>query len=385
MLEKIVAECIEIRHRIHKNPELSGEETMTRDLIVKELKAAGLEIKTYSDSTAVIGLWPGKDRSRSIALRADMDALPMQETSGLTWQSASSHAMHACGHDGHTSILIGVAKYLAEQGKAYAIDIKLLFQPAEESGNGAKRMVEANALNSPKVDVVFGLHGWPDLPLGTIGVHPHAVMASVDNFEITLTGRGGHGAQPHHALDPIVAAAQLIVAAQTLVSRGTDPLDSCVLTFGHLQAGTTFNVIPETSLLRGTVRTHSESVREKIKRDLEKLVQHVSEGLGLSSKLEWVEGCPPTINNSKMARLAKKAAIKTVGEEKCFTPNPSMAGEDFPFFLEQTPGAYLWLGLGSECGSLHHSRFDFNDAAIKTGIQFFLNLVAEYVDGDSIQ
>ena len=375
--EDIVRDCTAIRRRLHKEAELSGEERNTRDLILAELKASGLEAKTFPGSTAVVGLWPGRDRTRAIAFRADMDALPLRETSGLPWASQSGHAMHACGHDGHTGILLGLAKHLARAGKVYATDIKFLFQPAEEAGNGAKQMVSDGALESPKVEAVFGLHGWPDLPLGVIGVHGGAVMASVDNFELTLTGKGGHGAQPHATLDPVFAAAQLVSAAQSLVSRSTDPLDSAVLTFAQIQAGCTFNVIPEEALLRGTVRAHHPAVRERLKTGLETLAVNLCLGLGLKARLHWVEGCPATINDPVMAALARRAAIKAFGEARCTEPRPSMAGEDFPFFMESVPGAYLWLGLGNAQGSLHNPRFDFNDAALETGIRFFLAILEE--------
>jgi amidohydrolase len=373
----ILEECTGLRRRIHRDPELSGQEHRTRDLILAELKAAGIETRTLPGSTAVIGLWPGRDRTRSIAFRADMDALPLEETSGLPWASQTGQAMHACGHDGHTGILLGLAKHIARDGKAYATDVKFLFQPAEEAGNGAKQMVIDGALDSPKVDAVFGLHGWPDLPLGTIGIHGGAVMASVDNFEITLVGKGGHGAQPHSTLDPVFAAAQLVSAAQSLVSRSTDPLDSAVLTFGQIQAGRTFNVIPEECLLRGTARSHSPAVREGLKSGLETLAVNLCRGLGLEARLTWVEGCPATINDPAMAALARRAAVRAFGDSKCVEPRPSMAGEDFPFFLEKAPGAYLWLGLGNARGSLHNPRFDFNDAALETGIRLFLAILEE--------
>lgn len=379
--EDILRDCTEIRRRIHRDPELSGEENRTRDLVLAELKAAGLETRVFPDSTAVAALWPGLDRTRSIAFRADMDALPMEETSGLPWASGSGRAMHACGHDGHASILLGLAKHLAREGKRYATDVKLLFQPAEEAGNGARQMVLQGALESPRVESIFGLHGWPDLPLGTVGVHGGAVMASVDNFEITVLGKGGHGAQPHHAADPIFAAAQLISALQSLVSRSSDPLETAVLTVAHIQAGRTFNVIPEECFMRGTLRAHSPALREKLKSGLDALRLGLCRGLGLDSRLDWVESCPATLNDPAMAALARRAAIRAFGAEKVVEPRPSMASEDFPFFLEKTPGAYLWLGLGNERGGLHNPRFDFNDAALETGIRLFLAILEDATAG----
>ncbi len=373
----IIAESIALRRRMHQEPELSGVEFKTRNLIAKELKAVGLEVVTFPDSTGVVGLWPGLDRTRSLAFRADMDALPLKETSALPWSSHTDEVMHACGHDGHASILLGLAKHLGRSRKFYATDIKLIFQPAEESGNGARLMVQDGVLAAPKVEAIFGLHGWPDLALGTVGVHKGAVMASVDNFEIKVLGRGGHGAQPHQTLDPIFGAAQLILAAQSLVSRNTDPMESSVLTVGHVQGGRTYNVIPEDCLLRGTLRTHNESLRTKLKLALESLTRNLCQGLGLGSTLAWVEGCPATINDFDLAALARRAVTKVVGEAACLEPKPSMAGEDFPFFLEKVPGVYLWLGLGLTHGPLHNPRFDFNDEALSIGIRIFLSILEE--------
>jgi hippurate hydrolase len=372
-----VEECVAIRRALHAEPELSGGEFRTRDRVAAELRSAGLEIREFPGSTALSARWPGRDRTRAVAFRADLDALPMRETSGLPWAAASGQAMHACGHDGHTAILLGLAKHLARAGRPYATDALFLFQPAEEAGNGARRMVLDGALDDPKVEAVFGLHGWPDLPLGTIGVHSGAVMASVDNFEIRVAGRGGHGAQPHATRDPIFAAAQLVTAAQSLVSRAVDPLDAAVLTFGHLQAGRTYNVIPEECLLRGTVRAHAPEVRARLREGLENLALGLCQGLGLSAETRWVEACPALINDAALAALARRAAIRAFGEAAVVEPRPSMAAEDFPFFLEKVPGAYLWLGLGDKRGSLHNPRFDFNDDAIAIGIRLFLSILEE--------
>ncbi len=373
----LVNECIALRRRLHGDPELSGQEHRTREAVMAELTAAGLEIRTFPGSTAVVALWPGRDRTRAIAFRADMDALPLQETSGLPWASRTGQAMHACGHDGHTAILLGLARHLARAGKPYPVDVKFLFQPAEEAGNGAKQMALAGAMDAPKVEAVFGLHGWPDLPLGTIGVHSGAVMASVDNFEITLIGKGGHGAQPHATRDPVFAAAQLISAAQSLVSRASDPLDAAVVTFAQVSAGRTFNVIPEECLLRGTVRAHSAAARDRLRSGLDTLAVNLCKGLGIEARLHWVEGCPATVNDAAMAALARRAAVRAFGEAAVVEPRPSMAAEDFPFFLEKAPGAYLWLGLGDKNGSLHNPRFDFNDDALGTGIRLFMAILEE--------
>lgn len=373
----LIRDCVAFRRAVHAEPELSGQEYRTRDRAAAELRAAGLELREFPGSAALSARWPGRDRSRAVAFRADLDALPMEEVSGLPWAAKSGKAMHACGHDGHTAILLGLARHLARAGKPYATDVLFLFQPAEEAGNGAKQMVLAGALDNPKVEAVFGLHGWPELPSGTIGVHSGAVMASVDNFEIKVRGRGGHGAQPHLTRDPVFAAAQLVTAAQSLVSRNLDPLDSAVLTFGQIQAGRTFNVIPEECLLRGTVRAHAPAVRARLREGLETLATHLCLGLGLAAEVNWVESCPALLNDPALAAAARRAAVRAFGAPAVIEPRPSMAAEDFPFFLEKVPGAYLWLGLGNKQGGLHNPRFDFNDDAIEVGIRLFLSILEE--------
>jgi hippurate hydrolase len=374
----VVKHCVEVRRRIHGAPELSGEEWGTREVILSELKALGIEPRTFEGHAAVAALVPGRDRSRCVALRADMDALPLAETSGLPWASKKHGTMHACGHDGHTGILLGVARHLATFPPA--VDALLLFQPAEEAGNGARRMVDDGVLagrNTPwkKVDAVFGLHGWPDLPIGTVGIHGGPVMASVDNFDLLVKGRGGHGAQPHHTRDPIHGAAQLIAALQGLVARGVDPMGSAVITVGNIQGGHTYNVIPETCSLKGTLRAHDEALRAELKGRLDTLRKGLLGGLGLESDLTWVEGCPATLNDPAMALRARQAADRAFGPGHWVDPKPDMAAEDFSFFLEKTPGAYLWLGLGDKQGPLHNPRFDFNDEALGLGIRLFAEIL----------
>jgi amidohydrolase len=374
----LVGRCVDLRRRLHGEPELSGQEWGTRDLVLAELKAAGLEPRAFAGCAGVSARIPGRDRSRCVALRADMDALPLQETSGLAWASRRAGVMHACGHDGHTGILLGVARHLAAAGPP-PVDVLLLFQPSEESGNGARTMIEEGALegDGAPVEAVFGLHGWPDLPLGKVGIHAGPVMGSVDNFEITVQGRGGHGAQPQHARDPIHAASQLVVALQSLVSRSADPLDAALVTVGQIQGGTTYNVIPETCSLKGTLRTHDEALRRDLKARLGDLAQGLCGGLGLSASIAWVEGCPATVNHPAMAARARRAAERVLGPDGWLEPRPTLAGEDFSFFLEKVPGAYLWLGLGSERGPLHNPRFDFNDQALGNGIRLFLEILSE--------
>ncbi|HAO98560.1 MAG TPA: amidohydrolase [Fibrobacteres bacterium] len=375
----LAAGCSEFRHSLHRKPELSGTEFSTREALIAELKALGFEPQTFSNHQGIVALWPGKDPSAGcVALRADMDALPLREESGLAWASQTPGVMHACGHDGHMAILLGVARWLSQRGERHARGVKLVFQPSEETGNGAPKMIADGILENPKVEAMFGLHGWPELPAGTVAVPDKAAMAGVDNFTLTLRGRGGHGAMPHLTRDPIAAAAALILAAQTLVSRKTSPLDPVVVTFGSISAGEAPNIIPETCTLRGTIRTFDPAVRSSLLADFETLIRNTSAAHGVTPELGWLDACPPTMNDPNMAVLARNAASEALGSQNLRTSNPSMGGEDFAFFLEKVPGAYFWLGLGMDRGPLHNPRFDFNDETLAAGIAVFAGIIANY-------
>jgi amidohydrolase len=378
-LTGILAEIIEFRHRIHSQPELSGEEKSTSLALAQELMVEGLTVQTFDNSTGLVAQYPGKDRSKAVAIRADLDALPLQEKSGKSWASQKPGIMHACGHDGHASLLLGLGKWLARTKPAYPIDIHLIFQPAEESGQGAPQMIENGILHQPRqVEAIFGLHGWPELPVGKWAVHETAVMASVDNFDITLFGKGAHGAMPHQGVDPIVAAAQLILAAQTLVSRNTPPLQSGVVTVGAIESGKTYNIIPVECRMKGTIRAFDPGVRKSLCQGLEKLVAHLPQAMGLTSEIKWTESTPATNNHPAMSQLVREAIEQTFGSGAIQTIPPSMGGEDFSYFLEKVPGAYFWLGLGDGQGLLHNPRFDFNDHAFEPGLQVLIRLLELY-------
>ena len=377
----LAVECREIRRRLHRGPELSGEEFSTRAALLEDLRSLGFSPQTFSDNAGIVALWPGVDGNTGncLALRADMDALPVQETSQLPWASERPGIMHACGHDGHMAILLGVARWLSRQGKPTAKPVKLVFQPAEEKGGGAASLIAHGVLENPKVDAIFALHGWPELPLGAVSAPSGPVMAAVDNFTILLKGRGGHGAMPHLTRDPIVAAANLITAAQILVSRRCSPLASAVLTFGNISAGETFNVIPETCVLRGTLRTLDPALRASLREDFDALARNSAAAMGVQAETEWIESCPPTVNHPGMAALCRNAASRALGSDRLRDTPPSMGGEDFAFFLERIPGAYFWLGLGMERGGLHNPRFDFNDEALASGIAVFAALIEDWM------
>jgi amidohydrolase len=368
-----------LRRALHAQPELSGGEYATRDALVAELRSLGFDPQIFPDHAGIVALWPGSGNGGCLALRADMDALPLGEESGLEWASRRAGSMHACGHDGHMAILMGVAKWLHREGRKYPKAVKLLFQPAEETGVGAPALIAAGALANPEVEAVFGLHGWPELPIGGVAAPDRAVMAAVDNFDLTLRGQGGHGAMPHLARDPVVAAANIISQAQTLVSRRAAPWEPAVLTFGSIVAGETYNVIPETCRLKGTLRTLDPQRRLALRGDFETLIRQGAAAHGISAELKWIESCPPTVNHPAMAALVRAAAQEALGAECLHESPPSMGGEDFAFFLEKVPGAYFWLGLGMERGPLHNPRFDFNDAALASGIAVYASLIERYM------
>jgi amidohydrolase len=379
----LAAACRETRRGLHRRPELSGAERLTRDVLAAELAALGFTPELSGAHQGVTVLWPGSGDGPCLALRADMDALPLREESGVPWASEHAGVMHACGHDGHMAVMLGVARWLSSNGKKYPGPIKLIFQPAEESGLGAPAMIRDGALKNPGVKAIFALHGWPELPLGHLAIPDRAIMAAVDNFDITLKGVGGHGAMPQLARDPVVAAASLITAAQTLVSRRASPLESAVLTIGNVAAGKTYNVIPEFCVLRGTLRTFEPALRKTLRADFETLIAHTAQAHGIASEISWVEACPATLNHPAMAALAREGVAAALGEDCLRSVPPSMGGEDFSYFLQEVPGAYFWLGLGMDRGGLHNPRFDFNDEAIATGIAAFAGIVERFFEVNS--
>jgi amidohydrolase len=381
----IAAAVRDFRRDRHRRPELSGGENDTREALCAELRALGFEPRTSPDHKGVTVLWEGKSGAAGpcVALRADMDALPLRETSGVAWASEHEGVMHACGHDGHMAVLLGVARWLSNPGEGkrrFPGPIKLIFQPAEETGLGAPAMIREGVLRDPEVKAIFALHGWPEIPLGTLAIPDRAVMAAVDNFDIVLKGVGGHGAMPHLVRDPVPAMAALIASAQTLVSRRASPLDPAVLTFGHVSAGKTHNVVPETCLLKGTLRTLDPDLRKTLRADFEKMTAHVAEAHGVKAELSWIEACPATLNDPAMAALAREGVHAALGEDVLQDAPPSMGGEDFSYFLQEVPGAYFWLGLGMERGGLHNPRFDFNDEAIATGVAAFAGILERFYE-----
>ena len=368
------------RRDIHAHPELGFEEERTSDIVAAKLAEFGITVHRGLGGTGVVGTLKGlgTGSGRTIGLRADMDALPMPEANDFDHASRHAGKMHACGHDGHTTMLLGAARYLAET-RNFDGTVHFIFQPAEEGLGGAKRMIDDGLFRQFDCEQIYGLHNWPELPAGQIAVHPGPVMAAANQFEILVTGHGAHAAMPHRGIDPVLVSAHIITAAQSLVSRGTNPADSAVVSITVLEAGTAANVIPDRARLLGTMRTFSEENHRRIQEQFARLVSSIAEGLGAKAELRFRPGYPATVNSEPEARIAAAAAAKVVGDENVvWAPAPTMAAEDFGYMLKERPGAYIWLGHGGHRGPscrLHNPHYDFNDAILTTGASYWASLV----------
>ncbi|HLV28755.1 MAG TPA: M20 aminoacylase family protein [Burkholderiaceae bacterium] len=374
-------ELVAIRRDIHAHPELGFQESRTSALVAGMLRALGYEVHTGIGRTGVVGVLDGRanDSGLSIGLRADMDALPIYETGDLAHRSTVPGVMHACGHDGHTAVLLGAARYLAET-RNFNGRVVLIFQPAEEGLGGAQAMLEDGLFERFPCDAIYALHNWPGLKPGVIGVNPGPMMAAADQFEIHIQGRGGHGAHPYQTNDPVVIAAQLITALQTIVSRNVPAPDAAVLTIAAVNAGRqdAMNVIPHEARMVGTVRTFNPVVQEQIIQRMQEVVDGMSAAFKAPITLEYRRLFPATINTPHHAEFVADVAAELFGEDQVVRNLvPSMGSEDFSFMLQQRPGAYFRLGQGgAESGCvLHNAAFDFNDAVIPAGCAMFVRLV----------
>ena len=380
----------DFRHRLHRIPELAFEEFKTADAIRAELDALGIKYTAgVKDApTATIAII-GDTNKPCIALRADIDALPIDERTGVEYCSTHPGRMHACGHDGHSATLMGVASILSASADALPVCVKLIWQPAEEGGGGAERLVAAGVLDGrppygPKVEAIFGLHGWPGLPVGTVATKPGALLAATDNFTATFIGKGCHGAYPHLGVDPIVTACEAVVSLQQLVSRETDPTEACVVTIGRMNAGTAVNVIPDTATIEATVRTLTPQQRTRAAAALERRIRGMAQANGCGVEFTWNDGYPSTVNDPKMADYVAAIARDTLGDNR-FIPiaKPSMGGEDFSYYLEKVPGCFFLVGVEpADCKTgyptLHSDCYDFTDAALEVGMKMFLALVRNF-------
>ena len=380
-ISKFHDEMIVLRRDLHANPEIGFKETRTSSIVAGALLALGIEVNRNIGGTGVVGVLRGKscNSGLSIGLRADMDALPMCETSGLTYASKHKGLMHACGHDGHTTILLAAAKYLA-QTRDFNGQVVFIFQPAEEGLGGAQAMIADGLFERFQCDAVYALHNWPALPAGMVGINPGPMMAASDRFEILVQGKGGHGAHPYQTIDPILVGAHIVTALQSIVSRALNPHDSAVISVGSLIAGNpnAMSVIPDQARLVGTVRTFRGSVQKMIEERMQVLVQNVASAFGATAELKYQKIYAPTINSPEHARRVVQVATELIGVQNVVSDlTPSMGSEDFSFLLQHRPGAYFRLGQGGadQGRLLHNPHYDFNDAVIPLGAAVFARLI----------
>ena len=370
-------EIAKIRQDLHEQPELQYDVHKTAARVVEELKGFGIkDITTGIAKTGVVAVIEGKTNKsgRTIGLRADMDALPLQEETGKSYASKVEGKMHACGHDGHTAMLLGAAKYLSET-RNFDGKVVLIFQPAEEGGGGARAMVEEGLMDRWNIGEVYGMHNWPGHELGTFALRPGPVMASADRITIEVEGKGCHAAKPHQGIDTVVVMAAIVQAVQSIVSRNTDPQKSLVISLCHIRAGFTDNVVPQTGFIEGTVRALDPAIRDMAEERLRQVVEGTAAIYGASAKLTYNRDYPVTVNHEAAAEKAVKVARSIVGDHMVNDNMvPSMGSEDFSFMLEQRPGAFIFVGNGHSA-SLHHPEYDFNDDLIPIGASYWIKMV----------
>lgn len=376
-------ELREIRHQIHGNPELGLQEFKTSALVAEKLRQWGYEVEQGLATTGVVATLKVGDGEKSIGLRADMDALPIYENSGKPWASKHPGLMHACGHDGHTTILLGAARYFAET-RRFNGTLRLIFQPAEEMINGGEIMVKEGLFDRFPCDVIFGMHNMPGLPVGKFFFQPGALMASMDQFHITVRGCGGHGAIPHKAIDPVLVAAHITTALQSIVSRNVDPLEAAVITVGSIVAGEAANVIPDSAEMKISVRSLSRDTRQLLLTRIPALAQVQAASFGATAEVTHVNGTPVLVNDEEMARFAWQVACKTFGEDRAeFGIKPLMGSEDFSFMLEAQPkGGFLLFGngdVGEGSCMVHNPGYDFNDASLVPASSYWGALVEAWL------
>lgn len=371
------------RRQLHQNPELGFREEQTAALITHCLESWGIDYQTGIAKTGIVATIAGTRPGPVLAIRADMDGLPIQELNEVPYRSQRAGVMHACGHDGHVAIALGTAYYLSQHRDDFVGTVKILFQPAEEGPGGAKPMIEAGVLENPRVDNIIGLHLWNNLPLGTVGVRAGAQMAGVETFHCTLKGKGGHGAIPHQTIDVIVVGAQIINALQTIVARNINPLESAVVTIGEFHAGSAHNVIADSAYLSGTVRYFNPAFEGFFHQRIDSIINGVCQCHGASYDLNYWDQYPPLVNDAQMVDLVRSVAEQVVETPAGVVPEcQTMAAEDMAFFLQAVPGCYFFLGSANLERGLtyphHHPRFDFDESVLSMGVEIFVRCVEAY-------
>ncbi|OZI44078.1 M20 aminoacylase family protein [Bordetella genomosp. 4] len=393
LLEPIVAwhqDIARIRRDIHAHPELSFEEFRTSDVVANQLLEWGIEVDRGLGGTGVVGIIRGNiDSPRTVGLRADMDALPMQEANTFEHASQNAGKMHACGHDGHTAMLLAAARYLA-QHRDFPGTVYVIFQPAEEGGGGAKRMIDDGLFRRFPMDAVFGMHNWPGLKVGQFGVTAGPIMASSNEFVITIQGKGTHAGMPHLGIDPVMTAVQLAQSLQTIITRNRNPLDAAVLSITQIHTGSADNVVPNVAIMRGTVRTFTHETLDLIERRMHDIARHTCEALDCTVEFEFHRNYPPTINHANETAFCVEVMRSIVGEENVHDRvQPTMGAEDFAFMLQELPGCYVWIGngdgthrdVGHGAGPcmLHNGSYDFNDDLLPLGGTYWVELARRWL------
>lgn len=380
LVEEIYEDVVRWRRDFHKYPELGRNEMRTKERIVEILRKSPVEIKENVGGYGVVALLRGAEAGDTIAFRADMDALPIVEINDKEFKSINEGVMHGCGHDGHMAILLGVIHVLCKVREHIKGNIKFIFQPAEELApiGGAKLMIEEGVLENPKVSKIFGLHIWPGIEEGCIGIKEGAIMASSDPFTIEVKGKSGHASAPNEAIDGVVITANIVTALQTIVSRNVSPLETAVVTIGKMNSGKAYNVIADDGILEGTVRTLNNQVKKDIVNKMEVMVNNLCEAYGGYGKVYYQEGYPALINSKAEVEQVVKATEEALGEDKVtWVKNSAMGGEDFARYVEKVPGAFFWLGAGISEYPIHHPKFDFNEEIMKDGIEIFVRLALQ--------
>ncbi|MED4014578.1 M20 family metallopeptidase [Sutcliffiella cohnii] len=379
--EALIKEILAFRRDLHLNPELSGEEFETSKKIQQKLTEHGIPFKTGFAKTGVLGIIKGAKPGKTVALRADIDALPIQEQSGVEYASTVDGKMHACGHDAHTAMLLGAGILLHEQKENLAGTVLLVFQPAEENSpvGGAQRMMDDGVFDEFPPDVVLGQHVWPDLPVGQFGVRPGPIMGNSDRFTIVVKGSGGHASMPHQTNDAIIIANQVITTLQTIVSRNVDPINPAVLTIGKISGGYRYNVIADRVTLEGSIRTTSNETKNVVRERFFKILNGLAEAMNAEIDIEYLDGYPATVNTPEWSNRIKQTATRLYGKESAPDVPPSMGGEDFSRFLQKYPGAYYWLGasIGEGQKPLHDPEFKLDERAIPLGIEFMTEVTID--------
>jgi amidohydrolase len=387
MIDQQLSSACALRHRLHCIPELAYEEHLTAAAIRETLDGMGIaHVDGVPDAPTATIAWIGDTSKPCVALRADIDALPITEQTGLSYASKHPGRMHACGHDGHITVLLGVAAILSKMIGRLNVCVKFIWQPAEEGGGGADRLCKAGVLDGrigPKVAAIFGLHGWPGLPCGMVSTKPGPILAATDNFTATFVGRGCHAAFPHAGVDPIVTACEAVVNLQQFITREMDPTEPGVVTIGRFNAGTAINVIPDTATIEGTARTLSDAARELAEASIRRRCAGIAAANACELQFQWNVGYPATVNDPHMAEYVAQTARDVLGQGRYLpAARPAMGGEDFAYYLREIPGCFFLIGLcpsgRDEYPSLHSDRFDFTDAALVTGMRMFVELVTRY-------